>query len=201
MKKFDRRDAPCRLTQTYVPDDEFEPISHHRFPLLFNFHRQFAATLLFTIVDESLYPNERPEALQVSPIAARLQVVLEEHDVHQVLRPEVETQFLVFDGYAVLVVVYVEVVVVTEPVLHPQRKRIEDEVVLYADLRLEYVFHHFVDYVGLDELEDAVRQILRLLPHGRRHEHLALRVPIHTDVLDLLQLDDRARVSVQKRVG
>lgn len=167
---------------------------------MLNVFRQNALSTRLPEIYKGLNPYQWTESLQISPVTGGFQVVLEEHNVYQVHRPQINPQLFVLDGYPVLVVIHIQVVIVPQSVLNPDRKGIQNEVVLNSDLRLEDVFHHLVNNVSFNQLEHSVGQILGLLPHGDGNEHLTLGVPVDTDVLDLLKLDDCARIAIFKQI-
>jgi len=71
--------------------------------------------------------------LQFLPIATGFKVILEEHNIDQIAWPEIEPQLFVFNCYSVFVIVCVGVVVVAEAELNPERKRIQNEIILDAN--------------------------------------------------------------------
>lgn len=58
-----------------------------------------------------------------------------------------------------------------------------------------------MDDVGLDKLEDPVSEVLRLVVHIHRHEHLTVGVPVHTNVPYLLQFDYRIGFAKNRRMS
>ena len=90
---------------------------------------------------------------------------MEEHDIDEILGTEIYSQFLVLNSNPVLVVVHIEVVIIPETVLNPQREGIKNKIVLHPNFGLENVFHHLVNDVCFYKFEDTVVQIHRLLPH------------------------------------
>lgn len=109
-------------------------------------------------------------------------------------RIQIDLQLFHSNCHLVLVGILILFEGVSHRELHLVREGLQQELVLHSYLLVELVLHHFVDGVGLNQLEHAVLEIERLIPNRSRNEHLAHRVPINAQISDLLQLHNCARV-------
>lgn len=168
------------FSEPHVPKNKPKPVSDYSFSFFINFARKW--TKFFPVIYKCLDSHMWPKSLDFFCIRLSFKVLIEFHSIFHSSWMQVALNF--FDPYkhSIFVQIFFHAERVSESELHRVSEWLDQIVVNDAYFLRKNILHHCQDHVCLDNFENTVPKIRRLIINTCRDKHLTHGIPVAAQI-------------------